>query len=172
MIEKTTIQKVLQYFFIHPTIEIHLRELSRKLKLSMPTILSTIAELKKEKLVDVTKTRVLTTIKANLDNPRFIHLKRVYNLEQLYKSELVVFLEKLYNRPQAIVCFGSFSRGEDLEKSDVDLAIITLKEKNIDLTNFEKRLHRKISLHHINLSKCSGNFKANLYNGIVLNGVL
>ncbi len=42
MIEKNNTYKVLEFFFTYPTKEIHLRELSRQLKLSMPPILSAV----------------------------------------------------------------------------------------------------------------------------------
>ena len=51
MIEKSTNQRVLEYFFTSPTKEIHLRELARETKLSLPTILLSVKKLEQEKLV-------------------------------------------------------------------------------------------------------------------------
>ena len=51
MIEKSTVQKVLEVFFEYPSREFYLRELSRLLKLSMPTIISTTDTLSREKLI-------------------------------------------------------------------------------------------------------------------------
>jgi len=42
--------------------------------------------------------------------------------------------------------FGSYSRGDDTEKSDIDIAIIG-KEKRIDLEMYEKLLEKTIFLH-------------------------
>ena len=80
MVGKNNTQKMLAYFFRYPTKEIHLRELSREMKLSMPAILSAVKKLKKESLVQVKKGRALTTVKANLENKEFTRLKKVYNL--------------------------------------------------------------------------------------------
>ncbi len=172
MIEKNTTQHVLIYFFEQPTQEIHLRELSRKLNLSMPTILSAIKKLEQEKLIVIKRGKALTTVKANWEEKSFKWLKRVYNLEFLYASGLVEELNKQYNIPSAIICFGSYSRGEDIEASDIDIAVINAGEKEVSLEKFEKKLKRTISIHGISLKGLSEHFKANLYNGIILEGAL
>ncbi|MBI2136432.1 hypothetical protein HYU06_05150, partial [Candidatus Woesearchaeota archaeon] len=68
MIKKSTTQLVLEVFFKNPNKEFHLRELSRVLKLSMPTIISVTDALSKESLIIKTKGMVLTTVIANRKN--------------------------------------------------------------------------------------------------------
>ena len=170
MIEKSTINKVLELFFVNPSIEFHLRELSRLLKLSMPTIVSTTDILSKEKMVIKTKGKVLTRVIANRENVKFVRHKRVYNLEQIYVSGFVDILVSKYNQPKNIILFGSFSRGEDNENSDIDIGIVTNKKIGVDVSSFEKALKRKITIHEIDINKVSGEFKANLANGVVLEG--
>ncbi len=170
MIEKNTIDTVLAYFFMHPTQEIHLRELSRRLQLSMPTILSSTKTLKKEKMIIIHRGIAITTVKAHIEHKNFIRAKRMYNLKSLYDSGIVDAL--LQSRSDALICFGSYSRGEDIEKSDIDIAVIKGKEQDIHLEKFEKLLHRKISLYYIILERVSEEFRANLTNGIVLEGAL
>jgi len=172
MIEKNTTQTTLEYFFTYPLREIHLRELTRKLSTSLPTVLITIKKLSKERLVVVTKGRAITTVKANLDSVLFFRLKRISNLERLLVSGLIDALSSAFKIPQAIICFGSYSRGEDIETSDIDIAIIGGTEKQIELEKFEKLLKRRISLHFVKLAKVSEEFKKNLCNGIVLEGAL
>ncbi len=171
MIEKSNTQRVMDFFFKNPTREVYLRELSREMKLSMPAIVFAIKNLKREGLVFVNKTKALTKVKANIENKEFIRLKRLSNLESLYASELVDYLLKEL-RPLAIICFGSYSRGEDFEKSDVDIAIIKGSQKNLEFEKFEKKIGRKISVHFIDLNKTSEEFKNNIHNGIVLDGAL
>jgi predicted nucleotidyltransferase len=172
MIEKSTIREVLSFFFDNPSNNTHLRELCRQTKLSMPTIISSTNTLSKEKLIIKEKGIVVTSIKANRENINFIRLKRIYNLEKIYSSGLVDLLSKECNIPKAIICFGSYSRGEDNEKSDIDIALVDCKEKEISLDKFEKIFKRSISLHFIDLKKVSEEFKSNLYNGIILDGAL
>ena len=172
MIEKNTIWKVLTMFFENPTTEFHLRELSRQTKLSMPSIISTTDKLNKEQLITKKKTPFLTTTKANAKNQQFTRLKRIFNLEQIYNSNITDDLIQEYNHPQAIILFGSYSRGEDTETSDIDIGIITHKNKNIELAPYEKKLKRKISIHEIDVHKISPEFKNSIYNGIILEGAI
>ncbi len=172
MIEKNTMQRILAYFFEYPTREVHLRELARQVELSLPPVLEAVKKLRKEELIRVTKGTACTIVKANAENNRFIRLKRVYNLEQLYESGFVDSLIKTFNHPSAIISFGSYSRGEDIERSDIDIAVLGVQQKEIDLASFERKLHRKISLHFPKTQQLSEEFKSNLSNGIVLEGAL
>ena len=74
--------------------------------------------------------------------------------------------------PDAIVLFGSASRGEDIEGSDIDLFLVA-KEREINLRKFEKKLKRKISLHfEDSVSKVPKELMNNIINGIVVYGYL
>lgn len=170
MIEKSTTQKVLEILFENPSIEFHLRELSRLLKLSMPTIISATDILSKEKLIMKIKGKVITKVMANRENIDFARYKRLYNLERIYTSGIVDYLLTAYNHPKSIILFGSYSRGEDIGSSDIDIAISTNKKLSLDLVKYEKTLNRSINIHEVNLDKVSEEFKANLANGIVLEG--
>ena len=170
MIEKSTIQNVLEFFFRNPSKELHLRELSRLLKLSMPTIISATDALAKDGLITKIKSDFITKIQANRENINFIRKKRVYNLEMVYDSGIVDYFLKIYNHPKAIIMFGSFSRADDIESSDVDLAVVTKKKMSLNMPEYEKFLNRNISIHEVDLGRISKEFKLNLANGIVLEG--
>ena len=170
MIEKSTTQRVLALFFENTSGDFHLRELSRLLKLSMPTIISATDKLAKEKLIVKEKGKVLTKVIANRENINFIRYKRLYNLELIFNSSIIDYLSNSYDHPKCIILFGSFSRGEDIKKSDIDIAIITKKKLNLELSEYEKALKKAINLHEIDFDKISKEFRANLVNGIVLEG--
>ena len=170
MIEKSTIQKVLEIFFENPSREFHLRELSRLLDLSMPTIISATDRLAKDSMIIKEKGKVITKVLANRDSIDFTRFKRLHNLELVYESGIVNHLSESYCQPKTIILFGSFSKGEDIEKSDIDIAAVTNKKLRLDLSKYEKNLKREISLHEISLDRISREFKANLLNGIVLEG--
>ncbi|MBI2564698.1 nucleotidyltransferase domain-containing protein [Candidatus Woesearchaeota archaeon] len=170
MLEKSTNEKILELFFDNPTTQFHLRELSRKLKLSMPTIVSTTDQLAELGLIIKKKGKIMTVVMANRDNVTFIRLKRVNNIKKIYSSSIIDYLTKQYNNPKIIILFGSFSRGEDIEKSDVDIAIITNKNINLDILKYEKFLKKRINIHEIEIKKISQEFQHNLYNGIIMGG--
>ena len=88
----------------------------------------------------------------------------------IYESELVEFLhDKL---PEAtIILFGSYSLGEDLYSSDIDIAIIGSSERKIDVSSYEKILHRKIVIQFYDkMGEIHKNLKESILNGIVLKG--
>lgn len=170
MIEKTTIARIGALFFEHPSQQFHLREISRLSKLSLPSVIIATDTLAREKIITKTKGKIFTTVAANRESSSFIWHKRLYNLERIYLSEIIVYLSDAYHHPQAIILFGSFSRGEDIERSDIDIAIIGRNETALHLGKFEKLLKKHISVHPIALEKISDEFKTNLANGIVLEG--
>ena len=170
MIEKNATQKVLQVFFEKPATVFYLRELSRFLGKSLPTVIAATSLLARENLISKKKEKVVTVLKANRQNDYFIRCKRTYNLERLYESGIVDCLIKEYNHPQTIVVFGSFSRGEDIQTSDVDVAINTGKKLKVDLSPYENDLKKRINLHEVVFSRQREEFRISLMNGIVLEG--
>ena len=74
--------------------------------------------------------------------------------------------------PDTIVLFGSASKGEDIQTSDVDIYVQS-SEKKINLETYEKHLNRKINLFfEENFLKLSKELKNNIINGIKLSGYL
>jgi predicted nucleotidyltransferase len=159
----------MEIFFKFPEKNFHLRELSRMVKLSLPAIKKITSRLEKEKLLILKKEKMFINVYASR-NEKFVWLKRSYNLNSLF--DLTNYLNNFYEEPEAIVLFGSYSKGEDISKSDVDIAIITNSKKEIDLSKFEKKLARHINLMEIDLKKTEKQFKNSLANGVVLNGGL
>lgn len=162
-------ERILKVLFENPTRRFHIRELARITKLNPNTILN---NLKKENIIKMEKKKHITEILADIDNKKFIIKKRIFNIFQLYNCGLVDFLEKEY--PSKAICvIGSYSRGEDIEKSDIDIVIITnLRDKYLDMNKFEKLLNRKIHLILTDYKNMSDEFYTNLINGVILSGCL
>jgi predicted nucleotidyltransferase len=68
--------------------------------------------------------------------------------------------------------FGSYSRGEDNSGSDIDIAVVTKKEMDLDLKQFEEYLRRKVSIYEIQVDSSEKEFLNNLANGTVVYGFL
>ncbi|OGX02023.1 MAG: hypothetical protein A2062_05015 [Omnitrophica WOR_2 bacterium GWA2_44_7] len=171
MLEKNNTDKLLEVFFDSPGREFHIRELSRITKISAPTILLAVEALEKRGFLTTHKKGNLKIVKAS-STIAFCRSKRVRNMEKLYQSGLIEYLVDEYESPKAIVLFGSFSRGDDIEASDIDIAILTVTHKELDLKFFEKNLARKISIHEVDVKKVSREFYNNLINGIIMEGAI
>jgi len=162
-------EKILNELFRNPTTQFYGKEMAEKLNVSKTAISYAVRDLAKMDLIKLEK-KFLLSIKLNRENKETFDLKRLYNLKNIYFSNLINNLsDKL---PGAtIVLFGSYAFGEDTEDSDIDIAIIGYKEKSIDTTKEEKNMKRKIQLHFFEeFDKIKENLKENIINGIVLKG--
>jgi len=149
-----------------------LRNTSRLLKKTPTAVSNALAELKDEKVIKVEKSKEmnLLSIQFNRDNPRSVELKRAENLKLIYESGLSDFLRENFPGCTTIL-FGSYSRGEDTIDSDIDIAVIGIKEKEIDLAQFDKKLERKTIINFYSSFKgIHKHLLENILNGIVLNG--
>ncbi|MBM3234084.1 winged helix-turn-helix transcriptional regulator [Candidatus Pacearchaeota archaeon] len=164
-----TKEKILELLFDFPTARFHVREISRKLKISAPAVSKALKELENHELIKIEK-NFLYEIKANSGNDDFKNLKRVSNLKKIYLSGLSHFLSEKFPL-STIILFGSYSRGEDIENSDIDIAVIGSKEREISLEKYEKLVQRKINLQfYPSLKNIEINLKSNILNGITLKG--
>ncbi|MEK6826302.1 MAG: nucleotidyltransferase domain-containing protein [Nanoarchaeota archaeon] len=165
-------QEILRLLFVKSGSELNQRQVSKYLDVSQPAVKKALPELKKIGFIKVSKDKESRrlSIKLNGDNHKVMQLKRADNLRQIYESGLADYLEMEF-AGATIVLFGSYSRGDDIEKSDIDVAVIGRKEKQIDLSKFEKQLGRNININfYESLNRIHKNLKENLCNGIVLAG--
>lgn len=170
MVQKNTpsLFRVAEVFFKEPT-EMHfIKEISRKISLAPTSVRNIIKYLAKNRLILKKKSKPFDGYIANRENEDFIFYKKVYNLYSL-KDLINEIANKMY--PSAIVLFGSYSRGEDVLSSDIDLFIISKVEKEMNLLSFEKTLKRKINVLVIDkFEKLDELIRKKIKNGIVLYG--
>jgi predicted nucleotidyltransferase len=175
MLQKCSKEKVLSVFFEEPTTKHYLKEISKKSKIAHTSVKKILKELIKEKIIieknEKRGKRIFPVFYSNLNYERFKIIKKINNLKDIYESGLISKIENEF-MPKAIVLFGSYCFGEDIEESDIDL-FVEAKEKKIDLKKFEKKLKRKINLFFKqNFNKISSGLKENIINGIVLQGAI
>jgi len=172
--QKLTIlqQGILRLLFIKSGMSLNQRRIARMLEVSPPAVMKALPNLEKKSLINVRQDKESKrwSIELNRDNHKVLQLKKIDNLRQIYESGLADFLEREF-AGATIILFGSYARGDDTTTSDVDIAVIGRKEKNIDLTNFDKILERTISINfYPSLKEVHKHLKENLFNGIVLSG--
>jgi len=171
MFTKINKLKVLRLFLENQNSYFHLREIARLTYISPGGMFKILKKLEDEKLVIREKTKVMDNFIANVENKEYIAIKKAFNIYSIMGSGLIEFLVEAYS-PKAIVLFGSYAKGEDTEKSDIDIAIITNKEKRLDISKYEEVLKRRINPLEIDIKKIKKEMKNNLVNGIVLYGYL
>ena len=173
MITKSVKTKIKNYFLLNPTIKLRVRQIERKVKVPLPSAIRYSMELEQEGILKSEEIARIKVYSADRSSNEFLVEKKVYNFRVLISSNLINFLKGEYFNP-AIILFGSFSRGEDVENSDIDLYLETPSRKKVNLSRFEKVLKRKIQLHLHKSIKEIKNYELanNIVNGITLNGFL
>ena len=136
---------IIDYVINEPEREFHVRELAKLIKKSPTTVSKYLKQLEKEQILVSEKKLNHLFFKANTENQAFKDKKRSYNLEKIRKSRLIELLTQVYN-PEAIVLFGSFAKAENVDKSDIDLLVITPLKKEVNVNKYEKDLDHKIQL--------------------------
>ena len=146
------------------------REIAKILKVSPTAVANSLAKIKKENLITIEKTKTINFVSLNRNEKKAIELKRTENLKNMYLSGLSDFLEN--ELPGAtIFLFGSYSRGEDICTSDIDIAAIGRTDKTINFSSYEKTLNRKINVNFYKSWKTiDSHLKNNILNGIILHG--
>jgi predicted nucleotidyltransferase len=146
--------------------------IARSLMVSQAAVSKALPTLERENILLVKKDKDTGRLSISLNKERhdIIWLKRADNLEQLYDSGLTQHLYDTF--PSAtIILFGSYAFGEDTANSDIDLAIVGAKQKDVALDAFSKALERPITLHCFDsFSSIDKHLLNNILNGIVLKG--
>ncbi|MBI5392464.1 nucleotidyltransferase domain-containing protein [Candidatus Woesearchaeota archaeon] len=140
-------EKILKEFFEDTYKSFHIRLLARLTKLNPNTIITITDELAKEGLIKKEKQKdsPLIKIKANTEDKLFKLKKKFYNIEKLYSSGIIDFLNEKLDYP-TIILFGSYAKAENKKESDIDLFILATSKKELQLKPFEEKLHAEIQL--------------------------
>ncbi|MBN1502714.1 nucleotidyltransferase domain-containing protein [Candidatus Woesearchaeota archaeon] len=163
---------ILQLVFARSTDDIDVLHVAHKIKVGEEALFKALKELEKEEVILIHRKEGKVIFRANLYAPVFLRWKRLYNMNMIYDSGLVDYLIKEYDNPDAIVLIGSMSTGKDKKESDIDIVIVTDKQRDLNLGPYQKHLARSIQLFHVNLKTARPEIINTLANGFVLYGYL
>ncbi|MFH2020883.1 MAG: nucleotidyltransferase domain-containing protein [archaeon] len=173
MIRKNIKLIIIEYFFENPTVQLRVREIERRLKLPLPSVIRYCRELEEETLLTKKTIGNIHLYAADRTSEKYLLEKKLHNLRQIYESGVTGYLKQELSNP-AVILFGSYLRGEDIEVSDIDLYIETSSNAEIDLKKYELILKRKIqTIKCRKLSELSNPHLANsIINGAILTGYI
>ncbi|MBT4539168.1 nucleotidyltransferase domain-containing protein [Candidatus Woesearchaeota archaeon] len=157
----------LAYFFEDNYVKISVREFAKFKKISPPHASKLLNFFTREGLLTKEEDRRYHFFQANRENKLFVKLQQAYYTK--YLEPLTFFLEEQFLDP-VIILFGSFSKGEINENSDIDLAIFSPTKKPINLKKFESKFKREIQLFTFKDRESLNKNKELLHN--ILNGFL
>jgi len=173
MITNNIKEQIKNYFFLNSTTRLRVRQIEREVKVPLPSVIRYTKELEQEGILKSTSIANVRLYSADRTSQTFLLEKKLFNIRSLFSCGLVDFLVQEYSNPTIIV-FGSYSRGEDVENSDIDLYLETQKKEIKSLGLFKKKLKRKIQLFkYKNIKEIKNKELANnIINGVILNGFI
>ena len=145
-IQMEVIISTLKPFLEHPNRSFHIRELARILNTNHMTVRKRLLQLVKEGYLICTKSALTSNFQANISSKKYVNIRTYHHLEEIRKSNLIEHISDEFE-PLAIILFGSYAKATDDDKSDIDLFVLSVNKKELDLGTFEKKLGKKISLH-------------------------
>ncbi len=174
--------KVMIWFFSYPTIPISLSDLAKELKISKKTATLVVNQFVKEGFLIKEEIGRTWRISCNQEHPYNTTRKIGYNLSiinsALYESQIINDIYKEIGNPKSITLFGSYRKGDDTDKSDLDLAIEVVGNDDVKIINlgnipqFGYRKNVPLNLHIFSRNKVDLNLFSNIANGIVIEGFL
>ncbi len=166
--------EMFRFLCIKSGVSVNQRVIAEALKVSPTAVAKGLKSMNKDKFIIYNKDprMNLTSVELNRDSDKAVSFKRIENLKMIYESGLLELLDNKFPG-DLIILFGSYSYGTDTSDSDVDIAIIGSKEKEINLEEFEKFLGREIIVQFYDSIKgIHKSLRNNIINGIVLKGVI
>ena len=112
--------KLLEYFVTHPSCEVHLKELARRVKVSPRSVKIYCDLFEREGIIISERKGNLRLFKLNEGDFVVRELKRTYYLILL--KELGI--DRICSNCMSIAIYGSFALGDFDEKSDLDILVI------------------------------------------------
>jgi predicted nucleotidyltransferase len=135
--------------------------------ISPVSIMNYLKEFILEEIIICFEKRGIKFYQAKRDTEKFKLYQKLSIQLELNQSKIIDYLWNTIS-PQTIILYGSFSKGEAIEESDIDVFIIG-KEQKVNLSKY--KLGERIQLKFEKFpEKIPKELKTNLINGIVLKG--
>ncbi|MBI5803660.1 nucleotidyltransferase domain-containing protein [Candidatus Pacearchaeota archaeon] len=164
--------KIARLFIEEPYKEFYLREIAKRLKISVFAAKQYADFLVKEGMLKEERRANLRYLSFNSQSLTARYLKISFSIKKIEDSGLIDFLKEKVTNLTSVILFGSIARGEDDKNSDLDLVIIGKSEK-IDFSKFNIKINREINAHFFDWRKWNEQFKNNkaFYLDVITQGI-
>ena len=124
----------------------HFDELLEKIKISRPQLSFWLKKFVGEGIILRVKPKGKRPYyQYNFDSPSFKNKKRLFGLNTLNRAGLLDHLSELKGA-EVVILFGSFSRSDWYEHSDIDIFVYG-SDENLEQGKYELKLRRDIQVH-------------------------
>ncbi len=168
-------ENIIRLFFDNPRRKYHIREVASLVGVAPRTAKKYLENMREMNLISLSKDKLYDSYVADMESIEFKSSKVFHIMKKIRDSGLVEFIERIFNYP-TIILYGSASRGEDVEDSDIDIFVVAKKCEDVSVDKFSQAIGRKIHVMCMNESdfKSGKNSELinNVINGIVISGFL
>ena len=128
--------KIIRNLIMHKEWQYNITELSRDININKGVLSRLIEELETENIIEVSRKGKIKLFSINKGNPfiKDIIIPLFEKENNFYQYILKDFINKLKDKTESIILYGSFARGTAKLSSDVDVLVIVNK-KNDELGN-------------------------------------
>ena len=175
---KRAYDKCLVWFYAFPNLKIGLSDLAKSIRASKTATALVVGTLVKEKFLTKEIFGKSWILSANPRHPYLLTKKGPYHLSKIYESGIVNAVYNMGPQARAIILFGSYRWGTDIDSSDIDIAVEVLDNQELRIVElgiireFGYRKNVQVNLHIFSRNKIDLNIFANIANGIILDGFL
>jgi len=168
-------EKIMDLFFENPTKEWHFEEIVRQSKIARSKAYCWLNKFIEKKLIKKYKKKYkMPYYTSNYSSSEYRNRKKLFAITKLYESGFLNHLDSL-KKAKTVIIFGSFSRSDWYEKSDIDIFIYGNPE-GLKIVEYELKLHRNIQLficqNKKELSKFGNGLIKNIIKGNLIKGDL
>ncbi|HLC90417.1 MAG TPA: nucleotidyltransferase domain-containing protein [Candidatus Nanoarchaeia archaeon] len=166
-------ENLLKLFFNQPLKPWHFEEILKTGKISRPQASLWLKKFLQEQLIKkIHPKNKKPYYVADYESPNYQNCKRILALQKLHQSGLLNVLVSL-KEAECIILFGSFSRWDWYEQSDIDLFIYG-KIPPLNFRKFESIVHHEIQIFNAgtekDLQKLGPALLRNIIKGITIKG--
>jgi predicted nucleotidyltransferase len=164
---------MLKLFFNSPTKEWHFEEILKQAKITRSKAAGWLKLFLRQGLIKKVKEKgKMPHYTGNYESAAYKNRKKLFALSELYNSGLLNHLASL-PAADTVVLFGSFSRSDWYEKSDIDIFIFG-DYSGLKIAGFEQKLHRDIEIFNCKdkgeLKKFGEGLLSNIIKGNLIKG--
>ena len=172
MLEQYAIIRAVREVVSKPNKCFSVRGLGRSIGISPGASRTAFEFMKEKKMVTLDVIGRAYQYRANLESPLCRQWKILFNLDQLAGAGIVESLLKEINGIQSIVLYGSFARGTNDEKSDIDILVVTRKPAKTRAA-VEPKTSREVNLTVMELNewKRKASQEKAFYENVVFDGI-
>ncbi len=170
--------RCLIWFYAYPNSRIGLNELTKSINSSKTATKQVVESLINENFLAKEIIGKSWMLSVNPKHSYVLTRKMPYHLSKIYQSNVIEAVYKEIPQARSIILFGSYRWGTDIETSDIDIAVETLDNKELEIRKLGTiralgyRKNVVVNLHIFSRNKIDLNLFANIANGIVLDGFL